>query len=155
MLQGSSWSLKLIIKCSWADVQLQSNANKCVCLVQLRYSRATWFASPFPRSRCWAGTSTLPGQAGEQKRVPGLERVKQLSFPGHRQNRWQARTIPQRRAAPRRAPCWPCQLPFTSPCATLPMPCCSWQGDRLPQPLWSPPFFITPVINPPFLDTGK
>lgn len=40
MLQGSSWSLKLIIKrSSWADVWLHSNASKCVCFIQPQYSQ--------------------------------------------------------------------------------------------------------------------
>lgn len=79
MLQSSSWSLKLIIKSSWADAGLQSHASKCVCFIQPLYAWTTCFASPFAQSWCWAGTPTLPGRAGEQKRVPEMETAKQLN----------------------------------------------------------------------------
>lgn len=136
MLQGSSWSLKLIIKSSRADVWLWSHASKCACFTRPCYSQTLI---------CCQGSEE--GSQGCKQSNNSTE-----SFPVHHQNQRHILTTTQQQG-----PTWPSSV-LTSPSAFVLIP----QGNMCPfslstSRLWSPQLLKyqspvdTPVIKLPFL----
>jgi len=100
MLQGSSWSLKLIIKSSRADVWLRSHASKCTCFTRPWYSQ----------------TLICCQESGEGSQGYKQSNSSTESFPVHHQNQWRIVTTSQWRG-----PTWPGSV-LTSPSAFVLIP---------------------------------
>lgn len=134
MLEGSSWSLKLIIKSIRADVWLQSHAIKRVHFVQPQHSRATRFASPPLSTEPGLGWHTS-GQ-GRQVSGKGSQGWKKSNgeFP------WAAPSPNPSTAVRRPSPGSVLTLPLPSPRAALPAPVLLRAGRPQPSAPEEPTF---------------